>query len=50
VWYSAMALPLSKIASIEHLLTAPRSPTTTGKICENLDPMLYRPGLTPAKV
>jgi len=27
-----MALPLSKIASIEHLLTAPRSPTTTGKI------------------
>jgi hypothetical protein len=26
-----MALPLSKIASIEHLLTAPRS-TTTGKI------------------
>jgi transposase InsO family protein len=27
-----MALPLSKIASIEHLLTAPRGPTATGEI------------------
>ncbi len=35
---------------IEHLLTQPRSPTTTGKICEDLSTTLHRFGLTPAKV
>jgi transposase InsO family protein len=41
---------------IEHLLTAPRSPTTTGKICEDLPDCRetgdarHRPGLTLVKV
>jgi transposase InsO family protein len=35
---------------IRHLLTAPRSPTTTGKICEESAVVLHRAGLTPAKV
>jgi hypothetical protein len=35
-----MVLPLSKIASIEHPLTAPRSPTRTGKICATVHRVL----------
>jgi transposase len=35
---------------IRHLLTQPRSPTTTGKICEDLHLVPHWIGLTPAKV
>jgi transposase InsO family protein len=35
---------------IKHLLTAPYLPTTTGKVCEDLQVVQCWPGLTPAKV
>jgi transposase InsO family protein len=35
---------------ITHRLTAPYSPTTTGKICEDWYLALHRAGPTPAKV
>jgi len=38
------------LGDIKHRRTRPYRPQTNGKVCEDLDPTLYRLGLTPAKV
>jgi transposase InsO family protein len=38
------------LGDIEHRWTRPYRPQTNGKVCEDSDVMLYRLGLTPAKV
>jgi hypothetical protein len=35
---------------VRQINSTPNHPTTCGKVCEDLDPTLYRLGLTPAKV